>query len=267
MMEKGYSPKGWLGLLLGTKIYYRFHDAEHDDQPAFEKRVDALVREIGDRGQSKRKAAPVSEAIPPAREPTVVAKQQVLTTPAPAPVPARVSDEAPAAARNRPVEISTTPRPAAIVDQSVSPTMQQPTVALSSPAEIAELFKDMCQDADEIRRSAMVERDELEAKLEQLRVELTKQQELVSADQLEALQVRLERLHSAQLLADEELWALEDLCADFFEMQAAAGGALTQQVAHSSPGGVAAKLVKLVGVSEGLASDAAFARQARRKFV
>jgi hypothetical protein len=160
--------------------------------------------------------------------------------------------------------------------------MQQPTVALSGPAEIATLFKEMRQDANEIRRSAMAERDELEAKMEQrlqhqraehraemeqLRVELTKQQELVSADQLEALQVRLERLHSAQLLADEELWALEDLCADFFEMRAAAGGALTQQVAHSSPGSVAAKLTKLVGVSEGLASDAAFARQARRKFM
>ena len=259
MMEKGYIPKGWLGLLLGTRIYYRFFDAEHDDQPSFEKRIDALVREIGDRGQSKRKAAPVSEAIPPAREPTVVAKQKVLTTPVPAHVPARVSDEAPAPSRNRPVEVSTTPRPAA--------TIQQPTVALSGPAEIAELFKEMRQDADEIRRSAMVERDELEAQMEQLRVEFTKQQELVSADQLEALQVRLERLHSAQLLADEELWALEDLCADFFEMRAAAGGALTQQVAHSSPGSVAAKLTKLVGVSEGLASDAAFARQARRKFM
>ena len=144
------------------------------------------------------------------------------------------------------------------------------------------LFKEMREDANEIRRGAIAERDELEAKMEQrlqqqraehraemdqLRAELVKQKELVSAEQLVALQARLESLHSAQLLTDDELFALEDLCADFLEMQTAAGGVLTPEVAHSSPASAAARLAKLVGVSEGLASDAAFARQARRKFV
>ena len=50
-------------------IYYRFYDAEHEDQASFEKRIDTVVREIGDRG--KHKAASVSEAIPPARGSTV----------------------------------------------------------------------------------------------------------------------------------------------------------------------------------------------------
>ena len=54
MMEKGYNAKGWLGLLLGTRVYYRFYgDAEHEDQASFEKRIDAVVREIGDRGKHK----------------------------------------------------------------------------------------------------------------------------------------------------------------------------------------------------------------------
>ena len=111
------------------------------------------------------------------------------------------------------------------------------------------------------------QRTEHRAEMDQLRAELAKQKELVSAEQLAALQARLESLHSAQLLTDDELFALEDLCADFLEMQAAAGGVLTPEVAHSSPVSAAARMVKLVGVSEGLASDAAFARQARRKFV
>ena len=70
------------------------------------------------------------------------------------------------------------------------------------------------------------------------------------------------------LKADEEFFALEDLCADYIEMQTAAGGVLTQEVVYSNPAfGEAVKLAKLIGVSEGLASDAGFARQARRKFV
>ena len=109
----------------------------------------------------------------------------------------------------------------------------------------------------------------MRAEMEKMRADLAPAppRDVVSAEQLAALQARLERLHSAQLLADEELFALEDLCADYLEMQTAAGGVLTQEVAHSSPASAAARLAKLVGVSEGLASDAGFARQARRKFV
>ena len=27
MMQKGYKANGWLGLILGTRFYYSFHDA------------------------------------------------------------------------------------------------------------------------------------------------------------------------------------------------------------------------------------------------
>jgi hypothetical protein len=46
--------------------------------------------------------------------------------------------------------------------------------------------------------------------------------------------------------------------------------ALTRQVIYGAPGhgyAVAVRVHKLIGVSEGLASDATFARQARRKFL
>ena len=157
-------------------------------------------------------------------------------------------------------------------------SMQQ----LTSPADMSALIK-------EIRQDAKVERDELESKhkaemqrqiaemedrhkaeMDTLRAELTPApaQELVSAEQLAALQARLESLHAAQLLTDEEFFALEDLCADFLEVQASASGVLTHELVYSNPAfGEAAKLAQLIVVSEGLASDAGFARQARRKFV
>ena len=157
---------------------------------------------------------------------------------------------------------------------------------LASPADMSALIKD-------IRQDAKAERDELESKLkaehkaemqrqiaemearhkaemDTLRAELTPApaQELVSAEQLAALQARLESLHAAQLLTDEEFFALEDLCADYLEVQTFAAGVLTQEVVGSNPAyGEVAKLAQLIAVSEGLASDAGLARQVRRKFM
>ena len=146
-------------------------------------------------------------------------------------------------------------------------SMQQ----LVSPADMSSLIKD-------IRQDAKAERDELESKLkaeymaemEKLRGELTPAPapELVSAEQLAALQARLESLHAAQLLTDEEFFALEDLCGDYIELQQSTVGVLSQDLVCSSAAySVAARLAKVVGLSEGLASDAGVARQARRKFV
>ena len=63
----------------------------------------------------------------------------------------------------------------------------------------------------------------------------------------------------------------EDLCADYLELQASvpSGGVLTQETIQTSVGhsyAAAAKLLKLVRLSAGMASDAAFARQLKRKF-
>ena len=161
-------------------------------------------------------------------------------------------------------------------------SMQQ----LASPADMSALIKD-------IRQDAKAERDELESKLkaeykvemqqqkaemearhkaelDKLRAELTPEpaQELVSVEQLAALQARLESLHAAQLLSDEEFFALEDLCGDYIELQQSTVGVLSQDLVCSSAAySVAARLAKVVGLSEGLASDAGFARQARRKLV
>jgi len=52
MLVHGYEADGWLGLLLGTSMWYGFYDEALSSSSAFEGRVDALCREIGDRGRA-----------------------------------------------------------------------------------------------------------------------------------------------------------------------------------------------------------------------
>lgn len=93
----------------------------------------------------------------------------------------------------------------------------------------------------------------------------TAPREAVTAAQLEALQSRLDTMHADQLLSDDELYALEDICADYIELKARSfTGVVTVDASLLSP--AVGQLLALVGLSEGLLSDARFARQARRKF-
>jgi hypothetical protein len=91
-MTPDYSPKGWLGLILGTRLWYGFWDADQDDDATFERRIDSLVREIGDRG----KLWMMSEAVPP--EPTPEPAPAPIRAPAPAPAPAPIQAAASAQA-------------------------------------------------------------------------------------------------------------------------------------------------------------------------
>ena len=47
---------------------------------------------------------------------------------------------------------------------------------------------------------------------------------MVTDEQLAALEARLEALHAAQLISDDELFAVEDCVADFFEAKAVFDG-------------------------------------------
>ena len=107
--------------------------------------------------------------------------------------------------------------------------------------------------------------------IERLREETAprKKEPAITDDALAALQARMEALHAAQLLADDELFVLEDLLADYVELKMSTPGQLiTEQMLHASPWVTAAsKLHKLVGLSAAMVGDAAFARQARRKYL
>ena len=54
MMEDSYRAKGWLGMLLGVRLWYGFYGATLESEGAFEGKVDELCRELGERGKEQR---------------------------------------------------------------------------------------------------------------------------------------------------------------------------------------------------------------------
>ena len=250
--------KGWLGLLMGTRVYYRFYDAENEDQAVFDTRIDQVVREIGDRGKpSKRTAAAVSEGVPPlVPAPAPAPAPRAQPSPRPARAPAPAPEPAPEPAPSPPTPRTALAPSARSADRSFSPSMQlAPSTEQPGGGMVVEM-------------STVVDRMEaLEARVKGLTPAPPK--ELVSAEQLAALETRLDAMHEARLLSDDELFALEDICADYLELKTSTAGVLTQELACANPRGAAAwaKLAKMVVLSEGTASDPRCARQLRRKFV
>ena len=124
---------------------------------------------------------------------------------------------------------------------------------------------------DKIRADMKAEKEEMlaqakadtEASLHKLREELTPR-EVVTDAQVKALQTRLEALHAAQLISDDELFVLEDAVADFFESKRSFDVA-TLEIASTNH--AVGKMHLLVLLAEGVERDAPFARQLRRKFM
>ena len=227
-------------------MWYGFYNCEDEDDAAFEARVDPVAREIGDRGKA-HVPSPVSEGVPPAATHAQPAQSRAPSPRAPSPAPARAQSPALAPAPEPVAHMPVTP----IADRSFTPSMQQlspqpaavqlQTGAGGSFAELSMFVKE--QQTLLIEQQALLleqqkeTRQEMEAKLEQakqdmdakakadldrLREEMTPRElpPAISDDELTALQGRFESLHAAQLLTDEELYASEDLCADYLELQA-----------------------------------------------
>ena len=47
-----YSAKGWLGMLLGVRLWYGFYGSVLESEAAFNGKVDELCRELGERGKT-----------------------------------------------------------------------------------------------------------------------------------------------------------------------------------------------------------------------
>jgi len=233
MMEKSYRPTGWLGLLLGTRVYFNFHPAAIETEAAFMQQIDAVVRDLGDRGQAKpRPASRVAEGVPPAtRSPAAALAPAPAPAPAPTPAPTPAPDRAPAAAVT----------PARTPERSFTPSMQQLSASPAAGAKsVDEAALMLILEREEQLRAEVEARVRAEARAE-AQAEASKLRDLL------ALQRRLEAMHSAELLADEELYAVEDTIAD-----------------GTADGGQVAALLSL---SATMATDGAFARQLRRKFM
>ena len=150
-------------------------------------------------------------------------------------------------------------------------------VEMSAFVELADKMQARTEDKiDRMREEMKAERAEMKAEKEEMRAELKAEKEelrreltpavVVADGQVQALEARLEALHAAQLISDDELFVLEDCIADFLEAKATFGLELvTAEVASAHR--AAGKVHKLVVLSEGVARDPTFARQLRRKFV
>ncbi len=271
MMEEGYRASGWLGLLIGSKLYFSFHPAAVETDADFSKQMDAVERELGDRGRAA--SCKMSEGVPPS-----VAGQ----TPSQAPAPARALAQAPA-----PTPIpahSLTPEPASASDRSFTPSMQlsSPMPAQLNNSDVTASLVSVLLEHEERQQKLMLEREEKlrqEAKAEkdELRQEIATMwaatqklreeappAEAISEAQMVALQGRLEALHEAELLSDDEMFTLGDMIADFAEARAAIG-VVTMENVHTNH--AIGKVHKVIAVSETVSRDSMLARQLRRKFM
>jgi hypothetical protein len=320
MMQKDYSPKGWLGLILGTRMWYSMWDAEKDDDDAFERRLDSVVREIGDRGKVMlpeavpppaaaaavaSRASGMSAALPvralaPAPAPTLASSPKAALAPAPAPAPAPAAAVALASApAPAPAAVPPKPRLApaqAALGQTFTPTMdrtmplstvEQPGGSLMSGGSLGELAVFMeTQQRLQIEREDKLEsklesqrlqmetklesqRLQMEAKLEQVaqqakaatdaKSQLLELQQAISESQLTILSTRVEAMHAARLLSDEELFHLEDSVGDYIGLRSSREPPIEELRAAVD------RVLQLIGMVEGMPKDTTCARQIRRR--
>ena len=201
---------------MGTRLWYALWDAAKDDDDAFERRLDSVVREIGERGKVM-----VSEAVPPLR------KTSLVPTPAPSPAPTSTKAAtatlvpAPSQSASSPGASATTTTvttaPAPIMPSAARVPIPPDADEGGGPRgsfvdmivllrEERELMKQMMIESEKQRRQQQEEtvsiyekKIELQRKeIEELR--LQKHQDEVHTAQVSMLQTRLESLHSAKLL-------------------------------------------------------------------
>jgi hypothetical protein len=100
MLQEGFRPQGWLGLILGTRLYFNFYPSAVQTEPEFQTQIEALTREVGDRGKVQAANVVVSEGVPhsspapaPALAPAPATRtpSRVLAAPAQTPEPPRFS--------------------------------------------------------------------------------------------------------------------------------------------------------------------------------
>jgi hypothetical protein len=293
MMERHYKPTGWLGLLLGTRLYFSFDDDAVATHEAFMQQIDLVERELGERGKVEATAAAAAAAAAAVRlapegvPPPTLRSMEPTPEPAPAPAPVPAPRPRAAASSSATMTLSTPERTTSFTPSMRQQQPQQQQISAASPTMQAithqcgvadgSLLVETLQaqvkahqaEASELRlEMERLRAEAAEAKLQALELRLTPTA-AISEQRLAALQARLEALHKADLLGDDQLYMLEDVVADFVEFESAMGGAaVTLEAVHANENARnLLKLVKLVGLSERIASDDAFSRQVKRKCV
>eukprot|EP01052_Picozoa_sp_SAG31_P008862 SAG31_NODE_454_length_15434_cov_39.578285_5_plen_360_part_00 len=282
MMEENFCAMGWLGLILGSRIWYAFWPCkELEDEARFESRMDQLAKEIGERGK-RRTASSLPQAVPPpkALEPTASASAPVAPAPAPAPAPAATPtpshDYSPTMPRT-----SSSPR----LPEQLSAGHRGGECAGSPSASLLEVLAFIKEEREESRKERIMMESKMDAQRQEMRVELERQRQEMKVEvqrqwqevdklraevfearlreqaaaaaasemklreqQFAALQLRIAALHAASLLTDDELFKAEDAIMDS-DVSATRGDD---------------KVLKMIMVSQRSPLEAPFARQLRR---
>ena len=63
MMEPSYRPNGWLGIMLGSRLYYEFTEAVLGDDEDWERVADSVAREVRRHGAPLPSAGPTVQAV------------------------------------------------------------------------------------------------------------------------------------------------------------------------------------------------------------
>ena len=280
-----------VGLIMGTRLWYAMWDADSDDDLAFKRRLDPVLREIGDRckiipeTQQKLRNPSVEHVpistLPTARAPRPPASapvtphdnmssspsvQQQSTEARPAP-PMTTVQHVPSFSSSMPsgsfAEMATFIRvERAQLEAKLEMQRQELEARIETQRQVSESQRQEWEARLEMQRQAneaqwqaheMKLEKAWEAKLETQRQMWELRFEQSRRDALDApeLQARFEALHGSKLLSDDELYILENLVIDNLEDSERAGG-------------VVGSLARL---SERVASDAGFARQLRRKYI
>ena len=221
----------------------------------------------------------VPEAVPPEPTPEPAPWTAPAPAPASAPTPAPVALAPAAVPAPAPAPTPVAPAPVTPVRSDFTPTMlHSPALPLplhqnttsrvpsaggdTSLAELSGFLEIMQQQADRTDAKMEALRKETDAKLERQRQESeakleAQRKEADDEKNLAALQSRLQSLHGAKLLTDDELYSLEDAIVDCIEVIPTAGASAPE----------VEKVAKMMLVSAKVPGDVTLARQLRRKFV
>ena len=276
--------------MLLTRMYHPsdgFYGPVLLTESAFDGKVAELCRELDERGKL---AAPAQPQPAPAPAPVVGAQRMTgfVSEAVPMPLPQRgVPPSTPSlspspAARTAEAPDNFTPSvrlgssPAGSDSTlQLQPTWREPPPPAASGGASAGGVASFEAMAGFLER----QRGEVEARVKaewvaQQRAAQQPELAAVSSEDIVALQARLERLHQIELLPDELLFQLEDTIADCLELVALHAGVVTHEMVYDKyQAGVVrenfaavAQVHCAVAVSAGFVSDAALARQLRRKF-
>lgn len=226
---------GWLGLILGTKMWYAFWPSAVASPTAFTMQMDALCREIGERGKPKQRKKILADRVP-----TLDADGRLQLRLDPVPATSGASTAAAAAL------------PVATTD----------AIESSAGAIIQLIMAELREVRNQAERQAQRFTDEQRPPAPRV---------AVTPEQLAAAQDRLARLFTAELISQDNVHQLEDSVADFIELSASVGPITCEMLSVGSVGtprehfAAAAKVYLIVALSEGISSDAGLARQLNRK--